>query len=100
MLDVIKKAYFLGMGIFSETKEKVESVVDDLIKKGEVAAEDRTNVIQDFLDKAKEQEQVIANKITQEVQAAIDKLGLATKKDLDKLEKKIDALKKEAKTEA
>ena len=33
MLDIIKKSIYLGLGIASSTKEKVESLVDELIEK-------------------------------------------------------------------
>ncbi len=94
MFDLFKKGFLMGLGALTITKEKVEQVVDELIKKGELAKEERPKAIQDILKKAEEQEKVLFTKITTEVNKAIAKLDIATKEDLIKLEKKIDDLPK------
>jgi polyhydroxyalkanoate synthesis regulator phasin len=45
MLDFIKKGMFLGVGLFEEGREKIEELVDDLIKTGELAKEKRTETM-------------------------------------------------------
>ena len=39
MLNLIKKGMYLGIGVFSLTKEKAEKFVDELIKSGEASLE-------------------------------------------------------------
>ena len=94
MFDLIKKGVLLGLGALAVSKEKVEEVVDELIKKGELAKDERSKAIQDFLKKAEDQERILIAKINTEVDKAIKKLGIPTKQDLERLEKKIDELKK------
>jgi len=94
MFDLFKKTVLMGLGAITITKEKAEQIVDELIKKGELAKEERPKAIQDILNKAEEQEKVLFTKITSEVNKAIAKLDIATKEDLKKLEKKIDELQK------
>lgn len=94
MFNLFKKGVLMGLGAITMTKEKVEEVVDELIKKGELAKDERSKVIQDLLKKAEEHEKVLVAKVSDEVNKAIVKLGVPTKKDLEILEKKIDDLKK------
>ena len=56
MLDLFKKAVLMGLGAITLTKEKVEQIVDELIKKGELTEGERSKAIRDFLLKAQEQD--------------------------------------------
>ncbi len=94
MIDLFKKGLFFGMGLFEEGREKVEALVDDLIKAGEVAKEERTKTIEKYVQKIKEQEKIISEKINTEIKKAIEKFGIPTKDDFDKLIKEVEALKK------
>lgn len=95
MFDLFKKGVLMGLGAITITKEKAEQIVDELVKKGELAKDERSKAIQDLLKKADEQEKILIDKVSAEVNKAIEKLGVPTKKDLERLEKKIDELKKQ-----
>ena len=94
MFDLFKKTVLMGLGAMTITKEKAENLVDELIKKGELAKDKRSKAIQDLLEKANEQEKEISDKIGDAVNKSIEKLGIPTKQDFERLEKKIDELKK------
>ncbi|MDY6970493.1 MAG: phasin family protein [Spirochaetota bacterium] len=94
MLDFIKKSLFMGLGAVMVTYEKAEQLVDELIKRGELAIDDRSDAIKDLVKKAEEQEKILSDKINTEVSKVIDKIGITTKKELERLEEKIDELKK------
>lgn len=93
MLEFLKKGMFLGVGLFEEGREKIEELVDDLIKTGELAKEKRTEVIDKYVQKIKDQEKIISEKINAEIKKAIEKLGIPTKEDFDKLAKELEAIK-------
>ncbi len=95
MFDLFKKAVLMGLGAVTITKEKVEQIVDELIKKGELTEGERSKAIRDLLTKAQEQEKAINEKVNTIVKNAIEKLDLPSRKDIERLEEKIDALKKE-----
>ena len=93
MLDFLKKGMFLGVGLFEEGREKIEALVDDLIKTGELANEKRSEVIDKYVQKIKDQEKIISEKINVEIKKAIEKLGIPTKEDFDRLAKELEAIK-------
>lgn len=94
MIDLLKKGLFFGMGLFEEGKEKVEALVDDLVNAGEVAKEEKDRIVEKYVQKIKEQEQVISDKINTEIKKAIEKLGIPSKADFDRLAQEVEALKK------
>ena len=51
MLDAVRRAYLFGLGVLTVTKEKIEEVVDEMVKKGEVAVEDKARVVDEFVEK-------------------------------------------------
>ena len=87
MFDLFKKGVLMGLGALTITKEKAEQIVDELVKKGELAKDERSKAIQDLLKKVDEQEKILIDKVSAEVNKTIEKLGVPTKKDLERLEK-------------
>jgi poly(hydroxyalkanoate) granule-associated protein len=92
MSDLIRKALFAGIGAVALTKEKAEELVDELIKRGEVASEERPKIVQDLLGKAEETKKEWSGKVEKVVKETVEKLGIPAKAELDALSQKIDAL--------
>ncbi|HUV06681.1 MAG TPA: phasin family protein, partial [Spirochaetia bacterium] len=82
------------LGAVTLTHEKAKAFVDDLISRGEVSKDEGVNLVQELLDKAQEQEAHITKKINAEIKRAVNSLGVASKEDIRKLEKKIEELSK------
>ena len=93
-MDVVKKAMLLGLGVISLTKEKAEEAVDDLITRGEVSREERFKMVDKLLKEAEKLEEELSGKISETVQKAITKIGLATKKDLEDISKRLAEMEK------
>lgn len=91
MLDIIKKSIFLGLGIAAVTKEKVESFVDELIEKGQLAKEDKIIVVQEIVNKIEKNENEVVNDALNRV---LSSFGLATQKDIKELQESISKLEK------
>ncbi len=90
----IKKAMLLGIGLISLTKEKAEEIVDDLIKRGEVSREERFKMVDKLLREAEKKEEELTGKINEIVQNAITQVGLASKKDLEAISKRLAEIEK------
>ena len=61
-MDIIRKAVYMGLGAISMTKDKAEELVDDLIKRGEVASAERYKTIDKLLKEADNQEKEKGNR--------------------------------------
>jgi|TARA_B100001939_G_C16908417_1_gene603435 polyhydroxyalkanoate synthesis regulator phasin len=94
MLDLIKKSIYLGLGAATASKEKIESLVDELIEKGQLTKDDKPKVVQDILDKIEKEEKEIKTKINNTVTEGMNKLGVVAKSDYDNLLKRVEELEK------
>jgi polyhydroxyalkanoate synthesis regulator phasin len=84
-MDIIRKTMLLGLGILTLTKEKAEGVVDDLVKRGEVASEDKFKAVDGLLKEAEKQQDELNKKLMGSVHKVVAELGLPTKKDFDEV---------------
>jgi len=92
MSDLLKKTYLLGLGLASLTREKVEEMVDELVKKGEVAEKDRRQVMSDILDRAREEQQKLTETIKDGVQKVVGEMRVPSRTQYEALLKRIDEL--------
>jgi polyhydroxyalkanoate synthesis regulator phasin len=93
-MDIIRKAVLLGIGIISLTKDKAEEMVDELIKRGEIASTEKFQTVDKLLKEADRQQKEIERKIAGTVQKIIADMGLPTRRDLEEITemlKKIEA---------
>jgi len=84
-MDIIRRALLLGFGVISLTKEKAEELVDDLIRRGEVASGEKFKAVDGLLKQAEKQEKELERKIAGTVQKVVADMGLPTKKDLEEI---------------
>jgi polyhydroxyalkanoate synthesis repressor PhaR len=98
-MSILKNTYLASLGIYDLTKKKAEEVIDSLIKAGEISKSQRKDAVMELLEKAEKQTTVFAEKvkketgnIQKEVGKVVDKLKLASKKDIDAINKKLDKL--------
>ena len=94
MFELIQKTILAGIGAATMTKEKVEGLVDELVKRGEVTSDQRPKIVQDLLTRVEENERMLEEKVQKSVEKAIGRLGIPTKAGLDALNEKIDRLTK------
>ncbi|KPL18147.1 MAG: hypothetical protein AMJ92_09450 [candidate division Zixibacteria bacterium SM23_81] len=94
MVDLVKKAMLAGIGAFAVTKEKVEELVDDLIKKGEMSKDERAKFVRELVDKAEARSQEAKKWVDQRVKVSMSKLKMAKAEDLETLSKQMADLTK------
>jgi polyhydroxyalkanoate synthesis regulator phasin len=91
-MDIIRKTVLLGLGLISLSKEKAEGVVDDLIKRGEVASEDRYRAVDSLLKEAEKQEEEFNRRMSGTVHKVMTDLGIPTRRDMDEILKTLKSI--------
>jgi len=86
--DVIKKAMLVGLG----AQEKARELVDELVKAGELSKSEAAVLVKEWTSRAEESTRDIDLKVKDTVAGAFEKLNIATRDDLEKLEKKIQGI--------
>jgi polyhydroxyalkanoate synthesis regulator phasin len=93
-MGTIRKAIRLGADAIRLTKNMAEEIIDDLIKRGEVSGKDRTEMIERLLQDAKAQKDHLERKVIETVPKVMTDLGLPTKKDINKVLRRLENIEK------
>ena len=92
MFDIIKKTMLTGVGLAVVTKDKVEKLTRELVKKGAITEKEGKELIDDMLQKAEQARKDLETNIESIVQKVLGKIGVVTKEDLARLEEKINKI--------
>lgn len=90
MFDFLKKTYLFGLGLASLTKEKVEELVDDMVKRGEVAEKDRSKIIEEMIKRAQEEQEKLFKAVRDSVKKVVHEIGLPTRDEYIELQKRLE----------
>jgi len=94
MFDFIKKTMLVGAGLAAVTKEKIEEIIGELVKKGELSEKEGKEMVDDLVEKSKKVKKDLDKKVEKIVADTLNKLNIPTRAELTELEKKIDKLAK------
>jgi polyhydroxyalkanoate synthesis regulator phasin len=94
MEDLWRKAKHFGLGVVDFTKQKVETVVDDMVKRGELTEQDTSQAVAEIMEKAQAEQKDFLEKLKAMVDKVVSEAGLARAADLEALAKRVAALEK------
>lgn len=96
MEDLLKKVFFAGVGTMALTYEKANELVKDLVEKGKITVEQGKQLNEELKRVVKDKDSNAQNIADTEmnIKAYLDSLNLATKDDIDNINKRIDELEK------
>lgn len=86
--EMMRKAVMASLGV----QEKMKEFVDDLIKKGELNEHEGAKLMKEWMDKAKTSTEDVNKMASDSARVAFEKLNIATKEELDSLNKKVQQL--------
>ena len=93
-MDLFKQIFTLGLGAAIITKEQIEKTVEGLVAKGEISRNESKELINQWSEKGEQAKQELDNIVKTRVNQVFSSLNLATKEDLQDLERRIAALEK------
>jgi polyhydroxyalkanoate synthesis regulator phasin len=92
MKELLHKAWMFSIGMFDFTREKVESLVDEMVQRGEISQAESPEAVKELLAKVQETQQALWVKVKELTQAAIDEINVAKASELEALENRVAAL--------
>lgn len=92
MKDLLSKGLALGLGLAVVSKEQIEKLVDELVKKGEVSTAESKELVRDLFEKGEAEKKEMNARIHEQVEKLLNELNIPTKADLERLEQRIQAL--------
>lgn len=86
--EIIKKAMLAGLG----AQEKAKEFVEELVKAGELSKSEASTLVKEWTSKAEESTKEFDKRVKDTVANVLEKLNIPSREDMEKLEKKVQAL--------
>jgi polyhydroxyalkanoate synthesis regulator phasin len=94
--DLLKRYLDAGLAFTQMTQQRAEAIVRDLVKAGEVQAEQASARRDELMERSRKNTERLVETVRREVRDQVRTLGLATQSDIDALRREIASLKKGA----
>ena len=100
-MDILKKLTLASIGAVNLTREKVEEIFDEMVKRGEMTTDEKSEAIKSFIDKSsqgaekmKEKMEEFAGKVAEKFSSKPDKKFAELNSKMEELSKKIADIEK------
>ena len=94
MSDFIKKATEFA----TQTEEKANELIYELYKKGKIGSEEAKKMTNDWTKKIKKNASTLQKKLDGQIHQAIRKLNIPTRKEIEDIKKRLNALERAKKS--
>ncbi len=95
--DLLQKCFFAGLGAISLSGEKAQSLVDELVKQGQLTKEEGEGFVENAIRKGESLGKDIEDKVNDLAKVAFERMHIATDEEIKGLKKDIASLKKKIK---
>lgn len=92
MSSIIERMVELGLGVLALTKDKVEALVDDLVKNRQISQERGHELVNRLLERGKEVREEIASLARKETAEILHRANLVPRSEVEALEARVAAL--------
>jgi polyhydroxyalkanoate synthesis regulator phasin len=100
LLDELRRVALFTSGVAELTRHRAEQIVRDLVQRGDVRREQASAAVREIMDASRQSRQELIRFVRGEIRAQIANLGVASKRDLERLERRIARLESQGKTAA
>jgi len=94
MKDLLKTAFFTGLGAALLTREKVAELAQDLAKRSQLTQEEGRQLVQELTEKSEEARTRLEEEVTRLLHKQVERLDLCRRQDLEPLRERLAALEK------
>ncbi|RKX25836.1 MAG: hypothetical protein DRP47_09150 [Candidatus Zixiibacteriota bacterium] len=95
MSDIINKAFLAGLGAISISRDKVEGIIDDLVKRGELSQEEKRGMLSELLESVEKRQTELGDFIRKEIRQILESLDIPSREEINKLKEEIERLNKQ-----
>lgn len=86
--DAFRSALLAGFGV----QEKVGEFINELVKKGELSESQGAKLVREWSEKADKSTEQLSKSLSEIITRTMEKMAIPTRDDVEKLNKKIQAL--------
>ncbi|MFA6000801.1 MAG: hypothetical protein WC828_01645 [Thermoleophilia bacterium] len=92
MSNLLEQSILMTLGAAAITKEVAESVVGELVKRGQMTSDEGRQAVDEVIDKTKGEARSLRSRFDETLQKNLQDLGLAPKQQLEDLQLKVAQL--------
>ncbi|MFA7405716.1 MAG: phasin family protein [Pelobacteraceae bacterium] len=92
MLEILEKAVLTTIGVAAITQKKAEELVAEMKDRFKLSEEEGKNLVDRIQNIAKESREKVGEMAEVEVQKVVDRLGLVSRDEFDRLAKRVQEL--------
>jgi polyhydroxyalkanoate synthesis regulator phasin len=87
--DMLRRYLDAGMAFTQLTRARAEAIVKDLVKAGELQREQTQDALEELLERSRKNTDQLRDLVRKEIRQQLASIGLATKDDIARLERKL-----------
>ncbi|NLE11587.1 MAG: hypothetical protein GX630_08760 [Actinobacteria bacterium] len=84
--DLIERTFLAGMGAAALTKDRVQELVEEFIRKGQLSTDEGRDVVDRLVARSRDEARAVLKKADVSLHGAYQDLGLSTKGELEDME--------------
>lgn len=92
MLEELRRVAIVTSGVAELTRNRAEQVAKNLVKAGDARKDQTSVLVQELLRRSSENRKELTNFVRSEIKHQIEGLGLASKRDVERLERRVTRL--------
>lgn len=99
VLEEFRRLALFTSGVAELTRHRAEQLVRDMVKSGDVRRDQASGLVKTVLDLGKQNRSELGEMIRSEIRNQVASLGLATQREVDRLERRVTRLEDRVKAE-
>jgi poly(hydroxyalkanoate) granule-associated protein len=92
LVEGLRKLLLASVGVVALTRDEVESFVNKLVDRGELAQKDAEKLLKEMQARVRESRPKVGERVEQGVEEFLSRLSIPSKRDIDELSTKIAQL--------
>ena len=92
MKDEVRRLALVTSGIVELTRNRAESIARDLISSGDLSGSQAGQAVKELMERSRQNRREILNLVRSEIRGQIEALGVASKRDIERLERRVARL--------
>ena len=92
MFDFFERGFLATVGVLSVSREKVQEIVDQMVARGDLNLDEGRQLVDRMVRRGQEERDTMRGLVRQEVQKVVGELDVVSRKDIQALNDKLDAL--------
>jgi polyhydroxyalkanoate synthesis regulator phasin len=90
--DLIERAFLVGMGAAALTKDRVQEVVEEFVRRGQISGDEGREMVERLVSRSRDEARSALKRADSSLQGAYRDMGLTTKRELEDMEFRVRQL--------